>query len=62
MILVFYFAGDDIPITDDESFARKITIEESDISYISCYIMKLYLIELLGSSGELSLGDDVSDD
>ena len=40
----------------------EVAIEEGDIADIPDDVVKLYLIELLCSSGELLLGDDLSDD
>lgn len=62
LIVVFDFTGDDIPVADDESLRREVAIEECDITHIPDDVVKLYLIELLCSSGELLLGDDLSDD
>jgi len=61
-IVVFDLTRDDISVADDESFGREVCIEECDITDIADHIMKLYLIELLCSSRELLLGDDLSDD
>ena len=61
-VVIFDFAGDDVSVADDEDFGWEITIEKCDIADITDHIMKLYLIELLRSSGELLLGDDLSDD
>lgn len=61
-VVIFDFASDDISVADDEGFGREVCIEECDITDITDDIVKLYLIEFLCSSGELFLGDDLSDD